>query len=194
MTRRYTDQLIQELPNELPDNTTGEITPATLRQMITDVVQSLRPALAGIGGDHMAAPKLLTLNNSTWTVLNTTGLFAIGNASDSAEFGYSLAQGALVAKLAGYNHFISTDLSFEGPNGRLLDLAVGVNGAPVGMIGAIECLGNNVLQNFSTRVIAFPPQNALIQLLGKWYTGGATDTLRISGVNIIGELVTTRYP
>ena len=194
MTRRYTDQLIQELPNELPDNTTGEITPATLRQMITDVVQSLRPAFAGIGGDHMAAPKLITLNNSTWTVLNTAGLFTVGSASDSAEFGYNLGQGALVAKLAGYNHFISTDLSFEGPNGRLLDLAIGVNGAPVGMIGAIECLGNNVLQNFSTRVIAFPPQNALIQLLGKWYTGGATDTLRISGVNIIGELVTTRYP
>jgi hypothetical protein len=142
----------------------------------------------------MGAPKLLTLNNSTWTPIFTADMFTSGSASDSDELAYNLATGAIIAKLAGYNHFVSSAISFEGPNGRLLDLAIGVNGAPVGVIGAIECLGNNVLQNFTTGVIAFPPQNAVIQLLGKWYTGAATDTLRVAGINIIGELFTTRYP
>jgi hypothetical protein len=194
MTRRYTDQLIQELPNELPDNTTGAITPATLRQMITDVVQSLRPALAGIAGDHMAAPKLLTLNNATWTPILTSGLFTGGAGSSPEELDFNLTNGSLVVKLAGYNHFVSSVLSFEGPNGRLLDLAIGVNGVPVGLVGAVECLGNNVLQQFTQRIYTDPPQNSQIQLLGKWYTGAATDTLKISGIQLIGELVTTRYP
>jgi hypothetical protein len=194
MTRRYTDQLIQELPSELPDNTSGAITPAVLRQMITDVIQSLRPAYAGVGGDYLGAPKLLTLNNSSWTAINSVGLYTAGEASNVDELGYDVASGAVVTRLAGYNHFISASLSFEGPNGRLLDLSIGVNGSPITAIGAIECLGNNVLQNFSARMFAQPPQNALLQILGKWYTGAATDTLRVHMAQIVGELVTTRYP
>jgi hypothetical protein len=194
MTRRYTDQIIQELPNELPDNTDGSITPAVLRQMIDDVIMSLRPALAGVGGNHLGTPKQLTLNNTSWTVINVTGLFTSGEASNLAELGYDLATGAVVTKLAGYNHFVSGSISFEGPNARMLDLALGVNGTPVSPLGAIECLGNNVLQNFSTRMYTAPPTNSSLQLLGKWYTGAASDVLRIHSVQIVGELITTRSP
>jgi hypothetical protein len=193
MTRRYTDQLLQELPNELPDNTGGDITPAVLRQMVTDIVQSLRPAFAAMEGNHQAAPVQVTLNNSTWTPL-VTGIYTAGMASDSAELAYNMTTGSLVTKFSDFIHFFTSELSFEGPNGRNLDLSIGVNGAAVGMIGAIECLGNNILQQFNSRVVAVPPQNAQIQLLAKWYGGQATDVLKVSQIQLLGEIITTRYP
>ncbi len=194
MTRRYTDQLIQELPNELPDNTAGDITPAVLRQMINDVIMSLRPAFAGVYGTHTGAPLNVTLNKSTWTPINTTGLFTDGASSEASEIGFNLTTGAIIVKLSPYNHFFNSEISFEGPNGRLLDLAIGVNGVPVTFFGATECLGNNILQTFSARGVAFPAQNASVQLLGKWYGGAATNILKVSMIRLIGELQTTRYP
>jgi hypothetical protein len=192
MTRRFTNELINALSTSLPDNETGLITPAMLRSAITDTIMSLRPAYSALVGDNQATPKTVLLSNAAWTPLNVTGLFSSVQNSDIAELEGTVATGKIKVKLDSYVHFASAQLTVTGPNGRILDLAIGVGVTPLDQFTTIELVGAGTWQQVVTQVSGRPTVDTEFALLGKWFGGAATDTLTIYNTKFITELVSTR--
>lgn len=189
MSRQLTDQLIADLNSRLPDNTTGTITPAALRSVIADAIQSLRPAFATMWGNHSAAPKSVTLNSTTWTVINASGMWPNAGRSDASELDYDTNTGSFIVKFGGYVHGQQGKMSFIGPNGRVLNVSIGYNGIPVGPIATINCDGKDM--SIADDLIWLPPANAQLQFLAKWSTG-ANAAISISHVEVGAELFSTR--
>jgi hypothetical protein len=189
MSRQLTNQLIADLNSRIPDNTTGQVTPAQMRSVLTDVIQSLRPAFATMWGNHNTTPKSVTLNSATWTIINATGMWPNFGLSDSTELDLSTTTGSFLVKFPGYVHGQSGKMSFIGPNGRVLQVSVGYNGIPVGPIATINCDGKDM--SIADDLIWLPPENAQLQFLAKWATG-ASAAISISHVEVGAELMTTR--
>lgn len=191
MSRQLTNQLIADLNSRLPDNNAFLITPAQMRAVITDVIQSLRPAFATMWGNHNASPRVLSLNASTWTVVNGVGYWPNYAQSDSSELEYNLAAGSFLVKYGGYNHEQMGTMSFSGPNNRILNVSIGYNGIPVGPIASINCDGKQM--SVDDRLIWVPPANAQLQFLAKWADGGAAASITIYHIEVGAALITTRF-
>jgi len=189
MSRQLTDQLIADLNSRLPDNTTGTITPAVLRSVITDAIQSLRPAFATMWGNHSAAPKSVTLNSSTWTIINASGMWPNVGRSDPTELDYDTASGSFLVKFGGHVHGQQGKMSFIGPNARTLQVSIGYNGIAVGPTQTINCDGKAM--SIADDLIWLPPANAQLQFLAKWDTG-ANAAISITHIEVGAELFTTR--
>lgn len=191
MSRQLTNQLIADLNSRLPDNNAFLITPAQMRAVITDVIQSLRPAFATMWGNHNASPRVLSLNSSTWTVVNGAGYWPNYAQSDSSELEYNLAAGSFLVKFGGYVHEQMGTMSFLGPNNRILNVSIGYNGIPVGPIASINCDGKQM--SIDDRLIWAPPADAQLQFLAKWADGGANANITIYHVEVGAALITTRF-
>jgi len=191
MSRLLTDQLIADLNSRCPDNTTGIVTPAVMRGLLTDVLQSLRPAFATMWGNHNASPKTVALNSSTWAVINGDGMWPNVGRSDPDELDYDTNSGAFLVKYGGYVHEQMGTISFIGPNNRILNVSIGYNGIPVGPIASINCDGKQM--SVDDRLVWMPPANAQLQFLAKWADGGANANISIYHVEVGAALVTTRF-
>jgi len=191
MSRQLTNQLIADLNSRLPDNNSFLITPAQMRSIITDVIQSLRPAYAMMWGNHNASPKTVSLNSATWTVINGAGFWPNVAQSDASELEYNVANGSFLVKFGGYIHEQMGSMSFLGPNNRILNVSIGYNGIPVGPVASINC-DNNQMAILDELVWA-PPANAQLQFLAKWADGGAAANITIYHIEVGATLVTTRF-
>jgi hypothetical protein len=192
MTRKYTDTLIAELTTTLPDNSTGLITPALLRQVITDAIQSLRPAWAGIRADKVAVPVNFN-TTATWTKINAVGFWTIGGQSDNAEFAYDLATGELVAKYADYNHLIECAINFAGATNVEYQFSLAQNGVPVGTLAPVDGNGTGRILEASDRALIISNAvNDRFSLMVR--SPGGASTIQISQADLFGSLQTTRYP
>jgi hypothetical protein len=160
-----------------------------MREVLTDLIQSLRPAFATMWGNHNAAPKSLTLNSTTWTVINAAGMWPNFGRSNADELDYNTATGAFLVKFGGYVHGQSGKMSFIGPNNRVLQVSIGYSGIPVGPVQTINCDGRAM--SISDDLIWLPPADAQLQFLAKWETG-ATAAISITHIEVGAELFSTR--
>jgi hypothetical protein len=188
--RLLTDQLIADLNSRVPDNTSGAVTPAVMRSVLTDLIQSLRPAFATMWGNHNAAPKSVTLNSTTWTIINASGMWPNVARSDAGELDYNQSTGSFLVKFGGYVHGQQGKMSFVGPNGRTLHVSIGYDGIQVGPVQTINCDGKAM--SIADDLIWVPPANAQLQFLAKWDTG-ASGAISITHIEFGAELFTTRY-
>ena len=189
MSRQLTNQLIADLNSRLPDNTNGQITPAELRSVLTDIIQSLRPAFVTMWGNHNAAPKSVTLNSATWTIINAAGMWPNVGRSDGSELDYDQATGSFLVKFGGYVHGQTGKMSFIGPSNRVLQVSIGYNGLPVGPVATINCDGRAM--SIADDLIWLPPDGAQLQFLAKWESG-ANAAISITHIEIGAELLTSR--
>ena len=192
MTRKYTDELKSELTTTLPDNSTGLITPALLRGVIEDVIDSLRPAWAGIRADHSAAPVSFA-TSATWTKINAAGLWTVGGQSDNSEFSYDLVNGELVTKFANYNHLCQAAINFAGTTNVEYQFSLAMNGVPLGTLVSVDGDGaGRILQAADMAIIISTAVNDRISLMVR--SPGGASSIQISQADVFGQMQTTRYP
>lgn len=192
MTRKLTDNLKSDLLTYLPDNNQGLITPTILRQILADTIDSLRPAWAGLLGDHTSAPVSYPLS-AAWEVLKGPTLFLAAQVSDPLELAADIDDGNITVQYSEYFHQGTGLIAFEGATGTEYQFAIGVNGAPVGstVISSLDGAGAGRIVATQARATLFPAAGSHMQFLARC-PGGAS-TITISQIQFIASLLTTRY-
>jgi len=145
MARYLTNPLIALIEASLPDNSTGEITPAIVRQLLVDMVESLRPTGAYLANGNTITHTFSTTN---WEVV--PGVFTSGETRDATEIGVNVGANSFTALFsADYNSEVSVTIA--GGASEVIDLAIGVNGVPTTffrveaqMLGATEPVSVNM--------------------------------------------------
>jgi hypothetical protein len=167
MTIRSIVDLLAEVNAKINDNNVGDITPAELRQLFVDLLDTVSPAYGAIecSGDSISTTA-------------TPQVVAPFTASINATAGYytvNLTNGSVTrliasASIAGATDFIIVDGAVEGGNNELVTLALYKNGAPTPYEVGVTCQG-------AGRPVGF-------NLAGITYTDGATDAVydvRVTG-------------
>ena len=87
MTRKTATQLLAQSASSFPDNSLGSITPALLRTMVNDFIDSVKPATCAI--QLTTASPALTTTDAGWTWTSTT-------LADSPEYTAPTLVGGIV--------------------------------------------------------------------------------------------------
>jgi hypothetical protein len=191
MTRKYSDTLKAEIEAAIIDNTSQQISAADVRQLLLDIIDSLRPSWAALAGDHTAAPVTFGLTN-VWQTINAAGMYTTAGASDADELAALQSTGQLDVKFGSWNHLIDASMNFEAPNGQEVQFSIAVDGAPVGMIATIDGAGAGRVIEMSDWALVFPPTSSKVTVMARVPAGTANIT--IHQVQLYGQLTTTRYP
>lgn len=190
MPRMPLDELEVLIANTIPDNTTGLISPADVRSMLLDVVQSLQASWAFMWGDHPNTPVVVPVT-STWTPLAGTALYTDEGLSDPAELSANRATGSLGVQFPDYVHYLSGNITVSGPSNRELSFALGHNGVPINGVvtetlgGVSKPLGVNSDATFIART------GWNLQLLVRWSDGGADANINVEHLRMEGSLQPT---
>lgn len=116
------NELLTQITNRLPDNTTGAITAEVVRNLLTDFVHSFRGALSYM--NRLAAPVAVSL---TSTFQTPAALFDTLFNNDTAELEAALGTQRITAKIAG-NYGFTIDLTAEGATNDELIVCLMVDG------------------------------------------------------------------
>lgn len=132
MARDSFVQLAAQLLVSFPDNISGAITPAVLRDYFMKVFDTLRPASANINRV-----------TSTLQVVNTVDaplVFDAGFVSDVPDFVINPASGIITRLAAGSTRLIF-NATIEGPNGRTITVTLYKNGIVTNRQASITLTG-----------------------------------------------------
>lgn len=113
MALKFIQTIRNEINSKLPDNTSGLITPALLREVVTDITDSTFNRGSSIFGDHQTTPvnQALTVTPTNYPSLYNNSI----NLSPEA-FGVDQAQGAITLLQAGFVHTFGVSGNIAGPN------------------------------------------------------------------------------
>ena len=133
MARKTIVELQAELTTLIADNTSGLITPANLRQMIGDFIQTMTPAYAVLSS--LAAT--VRLANITPAALP----WLVEDIAQLPEFTTNIATGIIRRDESIASTHVSVNLDIEGPNNTLIVAELYANGVPTNWRAAANCLG-----------------------------------------------------
>jgi hypothetical protein len=190
MTRKTTDALKTEIQSVVIDNDEGLVTPSIIRNLLVDILDSLRPAWAAVMADRADNP-VSVATTATWASLGPGGVYDIGIGSDVTEFAWNEIDGDLTTVFGSYNHVINALANFAGATGVEYQFSVGVNGVPTGIIKSIDGAGSNRTIDMSDIVITYPPAGSKFSLMVRSPSGPST--IDVYGIQLIGQLITTRF-
>jgi len=191
VARRYTDEVKGLINTLLPNNSAGAISPEDVRSVLTDIIDSLRPAWAAIRAEHSAAPEAFATTNQWQTVLSPT-MWTTGGNSDPLEFLASPPIGALVVKYAYFNHVLRANLNFEGAVNVEYQFSIAANGIPLGGLSSVDGAGNGRIVQASDWALAWDAADTQYSVMVRSPSGNST--IHIHQIDLYGELATTRYP
>jgi hypothetical protein len=120
MTRRTIVELIAQADATLPDNVTGLIDPADVRNMIKDFLDTIRPSYAGIA-IGTGVSKAVTTAFSTFTWSTTT-------IAQAPDWSVSLASGTIQRAGGPASTRITFNIDVVAPNNTIVTFALFVNG------------------------------------------------------------------
>lgn len=141
MPRKSMAELRALAASSFPDNITGLITPALLRQFCLDLIDAIAPAYA-----------LMSVDSSSQTLGTTPSLVVMASAHDSntAET-TTVVPASTITRAERGTSYINVDCDIEAPNGRFVTFTLYRNGvalrADVTVNGAGA--GNPVAGSFS---------------------------------------------
>jgi hypothetical protein len=149
MPRLTFSGLQAEIAALLPDNTSGEISPADVRGVVTDIIDTFQPAGAGIYRTADASQALTTADTKL-TVFDTT----LTSFGESGVIIPSAANDTIDTLLIGV-HTLSVNLQAEGGANDDLIVTVYRNGVPTAVAGEIALRGAGNKVEFT---LSFPMQ------------------------------------
>ena len=136
MTRKFLDQIKTDMETILPDNLTNEVSPADIRTVITDVMDSTKQDEGVISGGAVGVAPLDG-------VFQSLASFDTEEGDDAIFLKLNAAAGQIqTASTAGYTYQISAKIAFDAGNNNL-EFTIGMNGTPIGFITRDEGAGNN---------------------------------------------------
>lgn len=121
MTLRFVQDIRNKINTDLPDNTTGLITPATIRGVLQDMTDSLFSRSAGVYGDHQSAPASQAL---TTTPTNYPTIYNANLNLNPSIFSVDQSTGIITLLQAGFVHTFDISANFSGPNNNDLIMQV----------------------------------------------------------------------
>lgn len=156
----------------LPDNTTELITPAKLREAITDVLNCLQPALAGLTGFTGGALSLtpadqkITLFDAALAPVGQTGVMTADPATDN-----------ITTTLVGV-HDLGFSVDSDGPNNQGVIFTVYRDGVATAILDSVTTRGpgNKVSTTFTFPMQAAAPGPHVFDIRVKTDTGSASVT------------------
>lgn len=125
MTLKFIQTIKNEINVTLPDNNTGLITPAVLRNLLQDMTDSLYNRFAAIFGDHVLAPVAQPI---TAIPTNYPGLYNANVALDPAVLSVNQVLGEITINVTGFITEGSIGFTANGANGRVLTANLAKNG------------------------------------------------------------------
>jgi hypothetical protein len=120
MTRRTIVELTAQADTTLPDNTTGLIDPADVRNMIKDFLDTIRPSYAAIRISSDVS-KAVTTTFSTFSWTNT-------EIAQAPDWSVSLASGTMQRDGGPASTRITFNIDVVAPNNSIVTFALFVNG------------------------------------------------------------------
>jgi hypothetical protein len=120
MTRRTIVELIAQADSTLPDNVTGLIDPADVRNMILDFLDTVRPSYAAIRITSDVS-KAVTTTFSTFT-------WSVTDIAQAPDWSVSLASGTVQRGGGPATTRITFNIDVVAPNNSITTFALFVNG------------------------------------------------------------------
>lgn len=191
MSRLALNPLVALINSLVVDNDTGLISPADVRGLLVDIVDSTTPAYALMWGDHTAVPVVRSINSATWTTLGGNDLFTGVGLSDPTELTADPATGNMPVTFPDFVYSLAGEMVVAGPNGRELAFTVGHDGVPLGA-SAINTLGGTSQLRSVANALTFVGRTGWnLQLLAKFTDAGATANVDIYNISMMGSLKPT---
>jgi len=163
MTIRSIIELLAQADADLPDNAAGLISPADVRGLIKNLLDTLSPAYGAIqcsGVSKVLSASPVVLSPFTAAVTATAGYYQtnLTNGTITREIG--------TAGIAGATDFFIADGAVEGPNNDLVTVTLFKNGAPTAYSVSVTCQGTGrpVEWNMAGIVYSAAPGNASFDL------------------------------
>lgn len=192
MARTDLTTLVATITATIPDNVIGAVSPADVRNMLIDTIQSLQPAYAFMWGDHTSVPIVRSITSGSWHVLAGADLYTDTGVSDVTELPADPATGQMAVQFADFVHTLRGSISVSGPNGRELSFTVGHDGVPIDGSTIITLQGAAQRMSAANEMTFIGRTGWDLQLLARFTDGGATANINIYTVDMGGSLQPTR--
>ena len=188
MARRFLDDIRSDIASQFADNSNGNISPADLRSVTVDMLDSSVQDECDI---FSTAPTVGLVLNGTFSDLTTIydgqeggdGLFLIPSFASGMVAGTSTP---------GFTYVVIADITVEASNNEEIDFSIGINGVATGFIGSVVGDG---MRDQSVRVENLDrtaPASAVYTLMARAADGAATPTIQDVILRVI--IVPTNNP
>jgi hypothetical protein len=147
MTRRTIVELIAQANTTLPDNTTGLIDPADVRNMILDFLDTIRPSYAAIRiGAGVSKAVTTTFSTFTWS---TTEI------AQAPDWTVSLASGTCQRSGGPASTRITFNIDVVAPNNSIPTFALFVNGVETPWAISNSSTSSTDIQSYSLSALVY---------------------------------------
>ena len=127
MSLKFIQVIKNEINSLLPDNTSGLITPATLRTVLQDMTDSLYNRTGALfRAAATAVAQALTTAPTNYPAIYDTGL-----AADPAVVSNNLVSGLVTPQVTGFGCYVTVSLTADGANGRVVTAQAAKNGVQI---------------------------------------------------------------
>jgi hypothetical protein len=158
VTIRSINELLAQADATIEDNTTGAITPADVRNMFKDFLDTIAPAYGAISlptASKALSPTPSAITPFTSVVQQTANVYLASAANGNVRRLIN------TAGIAGATDFVVISGTIAGGNNNTVRLTLYKNGAPTPYTTSVTCTGAGDFQGFN--------------LAGITYTDGAQD-------------------
>jgi len=169
MTIRSINELLAQADATIEDNTSANITPADVRSLIKDFLDTVAPAYAAI-----------TCSGATLTLSATPQAIAPFTSQDALTTGLwtvNLTTGSTTRALsgvAGSTTFVSVNGTVEGPLNDLVTVRLYKNGAPTPFLVSATCQGAGRPVGFDFSGLDYTNANATFDVRASGDAGSKT--------------------
>jgi hypothetical protein len=166
-------ELLAQADTTLPDNTTQEITPADVRQIVKDILDTLSPAYGA-----------MTLASQVLALSATPAIIAPFATSLAAQAGYyvnglpggTVTRQVAAAGVAGATDFFIASGAVSGGNNNSVVIEIFKNGVATGYKTSVTCTGAGDNQGFNIAGLSYTaaPSDAVYTLRATGPAGSYT--------------------
>jgi len=176
----------------IEDNSTGLVSPADVRVILTDMMDSLHDDEATLVATNTAT---LTVP-ATWGVIGGAGVYDTSTGDDSAGQGFLIVDqtaGTVTGKdTAGYSYKFQCSITVENAtNGKEIDFSIGQNGSPVGTTSITGAGGNPVSRSWSGFIQTAGISDVFSII---WQDGDGGDSVDITSLSFYVDIKPTNNP
>jgi len=170
MARKFLDTIKGAIVSDLLDNNTGLISPKDVRDVLTDMVDSLKEdeaELVSVGETTAVA--------LTGAFVDLTTVYDFGTGDDGDFLNVNAGNGTVTGtSTAGFSYRLSGTIVATASNNEVIELTFGVDGVPTGGIITIEGSGTSDASRHWQSFIRAAPANGVFSIMAAAKDGAAT--------------------
>ena len=188
MTRKFLDDVNTEIDTLFLNNAAGEISPADLRLVCKDIIDSC------INDEGIISTTSVQTGVATTSTLTALDVFDTEIGGDNEFIKLDAATGTITcAAIAGFSYGIRAQLELIAGNQEVFSIAILVDGVQVGASGAMTSQGpGDPVSAFVEALVLSMGADAVVQLGIE--SQNAVDTFDLQTASIQVEIKPTRNP